>query len=225
MNNLYLNCPDGKSHYFFVGFADGNVESVQVGEGEGPKAEFVISGEYEVFAKISRAELGAQKALMGGLLKLKGNMVKALKLASLSRPAQQDHRHHRDGILRGTAPCLTNRALIISTSPAASRRSRAEMAKEKIDLYLGSRLRTMSWTTDAFFPWRSFIVIPADGLPTAFTFVIDAARAADDSWLDEDHVTGFCADGRAGSDHADFGLLSRKTCSHARSAKSASRPA
>ncbi|MDD4311021.1 MAG: SCP2 sterol-binding domain-containing protein, partial [Eubacteriales bacterium] len=81
MNNLYLNCPDGKSHYFFVGFADGKVDSVQVGEGEGPKAEFVISGEYETFAKISRAELGAQKALMGGLLKLKGNMVKALKLA------------------------------------------------------------------------------------------------------------------------------------------------
>ena len=84
MNNLYLNCPDGKSHYFFVGFQGGNVESVLVGEGDGPKAEFVISGEYEVFAKISRAELGAQKALMGGLLKLKGNMVKALKLASLS---------------------------------------------------------------------------------------------------------------------------------------------
>ena len=84
MNNLYLNCPDGKSHYFFVGFSEGTVESVQVGEGEGPKAEFVISGEYEVFAKISRAELGAQKALMNGMLKLKGNMVKALKLASLS---------------------------------------------------------------------------------------------------------------------------------------------
>ena len=83
MNNLYLNCPDGKSHYFFVGFADGNIESVQAGEGDGPKAEFVISGEYEVFAKISRAELGAQKALMNGMLKLKGNMVKALKLASL----------------------------------------------------------------------------------------------------------------------------------------------
>ena len=84
MNNLYLNCPDGKSHYFFVGFVDGKVDSVQVGEGEGPRAEFVISGEYETFAKISRAELGAQKALMGGMLKLKGNMVKALKLASLS---------------------------------------------------------------------------------------------------------------------------------------------
>ena len=66
-----------------------------------------------------------------------------------------------------------------------------EMAKKNLDVYLGSRLRTMSWTTDAFFPWRAFIVIPAQGLPTAFTFVIDAARAADDSWLDEDHVLGF----------------------------------
>ena len=84
MNNLYLNCPDGKSRYFYVGFAEGNVENVLVGEGDGPKAEFIISGDYDVFAKISRAELGAQKALMGGLLKLKGNMVKALKLASLS---------------------------------------------------------------------------------------------------------------------------------------------
>ena len=84
MNNLYLNCPDGKSHYFFVGFSEGSIESVLVGEGEGPKAEFVISGDYDVFAKISRAELGAQKALMNGMLKLKGNMVKALKLASLS---------------------------------------------------------------------------------------------------------------------------------------------
>lgn len=75
--------------------------------------------------------------------------------------------------------------------PARIKAIQAEMAKEGIDVYLGSRLRTMSWTTDAFFPWRSFIVIPAEGLPTAFTFVIDAARAADDSWLDEDHVLGF----------------------------------
>jgi Xaa-Pro aminopeptidase len=62
-----------------------------------------------------------------------------------------------------------------------------EMAKDGVDVYLGSRLRTLSWTTD----WRSYIVIPADGLPTAFTFVIDAARAGDDSWLDAEHVLGF----------------------------------
>ena len=55
-----------------------------VGEGEPPKAEFVISGNYDVFAKITRGELGAQRALMTMKLKLKGNMVKALKLASLA---------------------------------------------------------------------------------------------------------------------------------------------
>ena len=65
------------------------------------------------------------------------------------------------------------------------------MARENIDVYLGSRLRTLSWTTDAFCPWRSFVVIPGEGLPTAFTFMIDAARVADDSWLDPDHVIGF----------------------------------
>ena len=65
-----------------------------------------------------------------------------------------------------------------------------EMAANWIDVYLGSRLRTLSWTLDAFCPWRSFIVIPP-GLPTAVTFVIDAARVADESWLDQDHVLGY----------------------------------
>jgi len=75
--------------------------------------------------------------------------------------------------------------------PGRIRSIQAEMAKKGIDVYLGSRLRTLSWTLDAFCPWRSFVVIPPEGLPTAFTFVIDAARVADDSWLDEDHVLGF----------------------------------
>jgi len=65
------------------------------------------------------------------------------------------------------------------------------MASQNIDCYLGSRLRTISWVSDAFCPWRSYIVIPAEGNPTVFTFVIDAARVADDSWLDEDHVLGY----------------------------------
>jgi Xaa-Pro aminopeptidase len=65
------------------------------------------------------------------------------------------------------------------------------MARENIDVYLGSRLRTLSFVTDAFCPWRSFVVIPPEGLPTAFTFVIDAARVSDESWLDDDHVLGY----------------------------------
>ena len=66
-----------------------------------------------------------------------------------------------------------------------------EMAATNIDVYLGSRLRTLSWTLDAFCPWRSYIVIPPEGLPTAITFVIDAARVADESWLDQDHILGY----------------------------------
>lgn len=66
-----------------------------------------------------------------------------------------------------------------------------EMAAHNIDVYLGSRLRTLSWTLDAFCPWRSYIVIPQEGLPTAITFVIDAARVADESWLDQDHILGY----------------------------------
>ena len=84
MSNIYQNCPDGKDRFLFIGFTDGALSDIQVGEGEPPKAEFRIAGDYETFAKISRAELGAQKALMTGKLKLKGNMVKALKLASLA---------------------------------------------------------------------------------------------------------------------------------------------
>jgi Xaa-Pro aminopeptidase len=75
--------------------------------------------------------------------------------------------------------------------PGRIKNIQKEMQKENLDAYLGSRLRTLSWTLDAFCPWRSFVVIPSEGLPTVFTFVIDAARVADDSWLDEDHVFGF----------------------------------
>ena len=75
--------------------------------------------------------------------------------------------------------------------PGRIRAIQAAMAEENIDVYLGSRLRTLSWTLDAFCPWRSFVVIPAEGAPAAFTFVIDAARLADDSWLDESQVFGF----------------------------------
>jgi Xaa-Pro aminopeptidase len=75
--------------------------------------------------------------------------------------------------------------------PARIKDIQAEMGNHGIDVYLGSRLRTLSWTLDAFCPWRSYIVIPPEGLPTAITFVIDAARVADDSWLDEEHILGY----------------------------------
>lgn len=84
MSNIYLNCPDGTEKYLFFAFENGILKELSIGSGEPPKAEFRISGDYEIFARISRAELGSQKALMTRKLKLKGNMVKALKLAAIA---------------------------------------------------------------------------------------------------------------------------------------------
>ena len=85
MVNVYEKCPDGKKHYFYTKMEDGIFTNVTVGEGDGwPKAEFEITAEYEMFAKISRNEMRSQKALMSGKMKLKGNMIKALKLVSIS---------------------------------------------------------------------------------------------------------------------------------------------
>jgi putative sterol carrier protein len=83
MVTLYHDCPDGKDRALYYGLVDGVVESLSICEGDAPQAEFVISGDYETFAKISRAELGARAALMGGKLRLKGNMVKALSFSSV----------------------------------------------------------------------------------------------------------------------------------------------
>ncbi len=84
MSNIYLNCPDGVQKYLLFRFENGELTELAVGEGPPPKAEFQITGDYETFARISRAELGSQKALMTRKLKLKGNMVKALKLAAIA---------------------------------------------------------------------------------------------------------------------------------------------
>lgn len=84
MSNIYQNCPDGVNRFIFFKYEDGQLAQFVVGEGEPPAAEFKIIGDYEVFARISRAELGSQVALMSGKLKLKGNMVKALKLAAVA---------------------------------------------------------------------------------------------------------------------------------------------
>jgi len=84
MSNIYKNCPGGVELFLFIACQDGRVTRVETGTGEPPQAEFRIIGNYETFAKISRAELGAQKALMTGKLKLKGNLAKALKLAAVS---------------------------------------------------------------------------------------------------------------------------------------------
>lgn len=84
MADIYELCPDGKSRWLFVQCEGGKLARFDVGEGEAPEAEFRIIGSYDTFAAISKGELGSQKALMTGKLKLKGNMAKALRLAPLA---------------------------------------------------------------------------------------------------------------------------------------------
>jgi putative sterol carrier protein len=83
MLTVYKGCPDGQDRALYYKFVDGVIAELSIREGELPEAEFRIIGDYETFAKISRAELGSRAALMSGKLTLKGNMVKALSLASV----------------------------------------------------------------------------------------------------------------------------------------------
>ena len=83
MVTLYTNCPDGIDRALYYRFVDGMIDEVSVQTGVLPEAEFRISGDYETFAKISRAELGSRSALMTGKLRLAGNMVKALGLSAV----------------------------------------------------------------------------------------------------------------------------------------------
>ena len=81
MATIYTNCPDGQTRALYYKLVDGVVEQLSLCEGELPKAEFTITSDYETFASISRAELNARAALMSGKMTLKGNLVKALRLA------------------------------------------------------------------------------------------------------------------------------------------------
>jgi len=83
MLTINTSCPDGKDRAVYYEIVDGVVTEVSIREGEFPKAEFTITADYQLFSKISRAELKARAALMSGKMKLKGPLVKALRLSPL----------------------------------------------------------------------------------------------------------------------------------------------
>jgi putative sterol carrier protein len=81
MLTVYTHCPDGIDRAVYYRVVDGVVEEVSLQEGELAPAEFTITADYNTFARISQAELKARAALMSGKMTLKGNLVKALRLA------------------------------------------------------------------------------------------------------------------------------------------------
>ncbi|MEN6509960.1 MAG: hypothetical protein ABFD63_14470 [Smithella sp.] len=54
-------------------------------------------------------------------------------------------------------------------NPGRVKAIQKEMSRRGIDVYLGSRIRTMSFVMDTFCPWRSYLIIPSEGQPTYFT--------------------------------------------------------
>jgi putative sterol carrier protein len=83
MLTINTKCPDGKDRAVYYEIVNGVVKEVSIREGKMPQAEFTITADYQLFARISRAELKARRALMSGKMKLKGPLVKALKLSPL----------------------------------------------------------------------------------------------------------------------------------------------
>ena len=83
MLTVNKHCPDGKDRAVYYEIVDGVVTDVSIREGDFPKAEFTITADYQLFAKISRAEMKARAALMSGKMRLKGPLVKALRLSPL----------------------------------------------------------------------------------------------------------------------------------------------
>ena len=76
-------------------------------------------------------------------------------------------------------------------NPARVKAIQAAMRDRGLVAYLGTRPRTLSWVLDAFCPWHSYLIIPASGDPVVFTFVVDSARLADETWLPQDDVRAY----------------------------------
>jgi len=84
VTNVHLNCPDGKKKFIYSKYEKGELVDFLVGEGEPIKAEFLISGEYDTFVRIFKAEISTKEAFSSGKIKFKGNMIKAIKLVPVA---------------------------------------------------------------------------------------------------------------------------------------------
>ncbi|MBK5092324.1 MAG: aminopeptidase P family protein [Actinobacteria bacterium] len=66
-----------------------------------------------------------------------------------------------------------------------------ELKKAGVDVLVGTRLKTITNLSGGFVPWRSCIVVPAEGELQLIVPVLDAGRLAEETWLD--NVVGYGA--------------------------------
>ncbi len=59
----------------------------------------------------------------------------------------------------------------------------AELRRQDVDVLVGTRLKTITHMSGAFVPWRSAVVVPADGEIQLITIGMDVLRILDEGWL------------------------------------------
>ena len=63
------------------------------------------------------------------------------------------------------------------------RKIQEEMKKLDIDLFVGTRTVSLSYVAGAFVPWRSAVIVSADGYAGLITMLLDCERLKNESWL------------------------------------------
>lgn len=72
----------GSDFWYRYTFSDGVLTKIEKGNSmaSAPESDYTSFGEYGVAIKVMTGEMGAAKAVLGGKIKLKGNVTKALKM-------------------------------------------------------------------------------------------------------------------------------------------------
>ncbi|MBA2427544.1 MAG: SCP2 sterol-binding domain-containing protein [Actinobacteria bacterium] len=80
LQQVVTGTPDGGEARYYLKLRDGRAE---VGLGELPDSEAIITQSYATAAAINRRELKVQNAFMQGQLQVRGNLMKLLSLAGV----------------------------------------------------------------------------------------------------------------------------------------------
>ena len=75
--------------------------------------------------------------------------------------------------------------------PRRIARFQEEMGEAGVDVLVGTKLKTITHLSGGFVPWRSCVIVPAQGEIQLITTVLDAGRLQDETWLD--NVAGYGA--------------------------------
>jgi len=84
LRETFLSVPQlgGRDVWYLLEFKDGVLVSFTRGNdvSAAPQAEYIATSDYETTRRIMTGEMGLAKALIGGKVKLKGNLTKVLKM-------------------------------------------------------------------------------------------------------------------------------------------------